>query len=192
MSQRVRTAVLPVGGLGTRFLPATKAVPKEMLPVVDRPRIQYAVDEARAAGIEKLVVVTGRGGQAIENYLGPDVELGKRLVAKGKRAEIAALAVEFGSGPVTSAARAELDAGFFRVRMDRTTDAQRAYLSAMADMGPGPHRSGDVAQALGKRTTQVGPVRHSLIQRGLCYSPRHDVIAFTVPMFDEFIRRHIA
>ena len=89
-------------------------------------------------------------------------------------------------------ARAELDTGFFRVRMDRTTDAQRAYLTAMAAMGPGPHRSGDVAQALGKKTTQVGPVRHSLIQRGLCYSPRHDVIAFTVPMFDEFIRRHIA
>ncbi len=88
-------------------------------------------------------------------------------------------------------ARAELDNGFFRVRMDRTTDTQRAYLSAMAAMGPGPHRSGDVAEALGKRTTQVGPVRHSLIERGLCYSPRHDVIAFTVPTFDEFIRRRI-
>ncbi len=88
-------------------------------------------------------------------------------------------------------AQAELDAGFFRVRMDRATDAQRSYLSAMAAMGPGPHRSGDVAEALGKKTTQVGPVRHSLIQRGLCYSPRHDVIAFTVPMFDEFVRRHI-
>jgi len=89
-------------------------------------------------------------------------------------------------------ARAELDAGFFRVRMDRTTDAQRAYLATMAAMGPGPHRSGAVAASLGKKTTQVGPVRHSLIQRGLCYSPRHDVIAFTVPMFDEFVRRHIA
>ena len=89
-------------------------------------------------------------------------------------------------------AQVELDAGFFRVRMDRTTDAQRAYLAAMAAMGPGPHRSGDVAAALGKKTTQVGPVRHSLIQRGLCYSPRHDVIAFTVPMFDEYVRRHIA
>ena len=88
-------------------------------------------------------------------------------------------------------ARAELDAGFFRVRMDRATDAQRAYLSAMAAMGPGPHRSGDIAEALGKRTPQLGTVRHSLIARGLCYSPRHDVIAFTVPMFDEFIRRHI-
>lgn len=92
----------------------------------------------------------------------------------------------------TPLALAELDAGFFRVRMDRTTDAERAYLSAMAAMGPGPHRSGDVAKALGKKTTQVGPVRHSLIQRGLCYSPRHDIIAFTVPMFDEFVRRHIA
>lgn len=93
-----------------------------------------------------------------------------------------------GAAPV---ARAELDSGFFRVRMDRTTDAQRAYLRAMAAMGPGPHRSGAVAEALGKKTTQVGAVRHSLIQRGLCYSPRHDVIAFTVPMFDEFVQRHL-
>ena len=68
--------------------------------------------------------------------------------------------------------------------------AQRAYLAAMAAMGPGPHRSGRVAQALGKRSTQVGPVRQSLIKRGLCFSPRHDVIAFTVPMFDDFILRH--
>jgi len=86
---------------------------------------------------------------------------------------------------------AELDAGFFRIRMDRTTDAQRAYLSAMAAMGPGPHRSGDIAKALGRKTTQLAPVRQALIARGLCYSPRHDVLAFTVPMFDEFIRRHI-
>ena len=71
MASTVQTAVFPAAGMGTRFLPATKSVPKEMLPVVDRPLIQYAVDEARAAGIEKLVVVTGRGGQAIENYLGP-------------------------------------------------------------------------------------------------------------------------
>lgn len=88
-------------------------------------------------------------------------------------------------------AMAELDAGFFRVRMDRTTDAQRAYLSAMAAMGPGPHRSGEIARALGRSTTQLAPVRQALIARGLCYSPRHDVLAFTVPMFDRFIRRHI-
>ena len=88
-------------------------------------------------------------------------------------------------------ATAELDTGFFRVRMDRTTDAQRAYLSAMAAMGPGPHRSGDIARALGRKTTQLGPIRQALIARGLCYSPRHDVLAFTVPMFDEFIRRNL-
>ena len=63
--------------------------------------------------------------------------------------------------------------------------------AAMAAMGPGPHRSGSVAVAHGKRTTQVGPVRRSLIRQGLCYAPRHDVIAFTVPMFDDFVRRHI-
>ena len=88
-------------------------------------------------------------------------------------------------------AHSELNAGFFRVRMDRATDVQRAYLSAMAAMGPGPHRSGDVARALGRTTTQLGSVRHALIRLGLCYSPRHDVIAFSVPMFDEYIRHHL-
>jgi AAA ATPase domain len=83
----------------------------------------------------------------------------------------------------------ELDTGFFRVRIDRTSDAERAYLRAMVSLGgPGPYPSGDVAMALGKKTNQVGPVRDSLIKRGLCYSPRWGEIAFTVPMFDQFIR----
>lgn len=86
----------------------------------------------------------------------------------------------------------ELDTGFFEVRAGRTTDAERTYLRAMASLGDGPYRSGDVAAAMGKRTTQVGPVRHGLIKRGLCYSPRHGVIDFTVPMFDEFLRRWLA
>ena len=64
----VRKAVVPVAGLGTRFLPATKSVPKELLPIVDRPLIQYAVDEAREAGIEQMIFVTGRGKGAIEDY----------------------------------------------------------------------------------------------------------------------------
>ena len=64
----IRKAVFPVAGLGTRFLPATKSVPKELLPVVDRPLIQYAVDEAREAGIEQMIFVTGRGKGAIEDY----------------------------------------------------------------------------------------------------------------------------
>ena len=68
MTKPIRKAVFPVAGLGTRFLPATKAVPKELLPVVDRPLIQYAVDEAREAGIEQFIFVTGRGKGAIEDY----------------------------------------------------------------------------------------------------------------------------
>lgn len=85
----------------------------------------------------------------------------------------------------------ELDTGFFQARIGRTTDAERAYLIAMASLGAGPYNSGDVASAMGKRTTQVGPHRDALIKRGLCYSPRHGVIAFTVPMFDQFVRRHL-
>ena len=80
----VRTAVLPVAGLGTRFLPATKAVPKELLPVVDRPLIQYAVDEALAAGVERLVFVTGRGKGAIEDHFDQAHELETTMAARGK------------------------------------------------------------------------------------------------------------
>jgi UTP--glucose-1-phosphate uridylyltransferase len=75
MAQPVRKAILPVGGMGTRFLPATKSMPKEMLPVVDKPLIQYAVDEAREAGIEQLIFVTGRGKTAIEDHFDHAYEL---------------------------------------------------------------------------------------------------------------------
>ncbi|PZQ23294.1 MAG: UTP--glucose-1-phosphate uridylyltransferase, partial [Sphingopyxis macrogoltabida] len=66
--RKIRKAVFPIGGLGTRFLPATKSMPKEMLPIVDRPLIQYAVDEAREAGIEQFIFVTGRGKHMIEDH----------------------------------------------------------------------------------------------------------------------------
>jgi UTP--glucose-1-phosphate uridylyltransferase len=89
MAQRVRKAVFPVAGLGTRFLPATKAVPKEMLTVVDRPLIQYAVEECLAAGIEEFVFVTGRNKQAIEDHFDHTFELETTLVARGnKQAEL--------------------------------------------------------------------------------------------------------
>ncbi len=87
----VRKAVLPVAGLGARFLPATKAVPKEMLPVVDRPLIQYAIDEARAAGIEDFILVTGRGKSAIEDHFDHAFELEAVLEERGKARELAAL-----------------------------------------------------------------------------------------------------
>ena len=80
----IRKAVFPVGGLGTRFLPATKALPKEMLPVVDRPLIQYAVDEAREAGIEQMIFVTGRGKSALEDHFDISYELETTLSERGK------------------------------------------------------------------------------------------------------------
>ena len=84
MSKKVRKVVFPVAGLGTRFLPATKSVPKEMLPVVDRPLIQYAVDEAKEAGIEHFIFVTGRGKTAIADYFDHAYELEETLSSKGK------------------------------------------------------------------------------------------------------------
>ncbi len=88
MPNRVRTAVFPVAGLGTRFLPATKAMPKEMLTVVDRPLIQYAVDEAREAGIEHFVFVTGRNKSVIEDHFDKQFELEHTLERRGKSAEL--------------------------------------------------------------------------------------------------------
>ena len=84
MVRPVRKAIFPVGGLGTRFLPATKAMPKEMLPVVDKPLIQYAVEEAQAAGIEEFIFVTGRGKSAIEDHFDYSGELKLALQSKGK------------------------------------------------------------------------------------------------------------
>ncbi len=86
MTQRIKKVVFPVAGLGTRFLPATKASPKEMLPVVDKPLIQYAVEEAVAAGAETLVFVTGRTKRAIEDHFDKAYELEMELEAKGKHA----------------------------------------------------------------------------------------------------------
>lgn len=89
MTSRVRKAVFPVAGLGTRFLPATKAMPKEMLTVVDRPLIQYAVDEAREAGIEEFIFVTGRSKTAIEDHFDHSYELETTLRERNKDAQIA-------------------------------------------------------------------------------------------------------
>ena len=84
---------------------------------------------------------------------------------------------------------AGLDEGFFRVRFDRLTPAEKRYLRAMADLGEGPHRSGDIASALGRSVSSLGPVRGQLIAKGMIWSPSHGDTAFTVPMFDHFMRR---
>lgn len=91
MPRRVRKAVFPVAGIGTRFLPATKAMPKEMLPVVDKPLIQYAVEEAEAAGIEHFIFVTGRGKSALEDHFDSAPELERLLSDRGKHDLIAAV-----------------------------------------------------------------------------------------------------
>jgi len=97
--QPVRKAVFPVAGLGTRFLPVTKAMPKEMLPLVDKPLIQNAVEEARAAGIEEFVFVTSRGKGVLEDHFDIHPELNAALEQRGKKAELAQVAAtEIGSG----------------------------------------------------------------------------------------------
>src|SRR5210317_2594289 len=83
MTDKIRKAIFPVGGMGKRFLPATKAMPKEMLPVVDKPLIQYAVEEAKDAGIEEFIFVTGRGKTTIEDHFDRSVELEDLLTSKG-------------------------------------------------------------------------------------------------------------
>jgi UTP--glucose-1-phosphate uridylyltransferase len=88
----VRKAIFPVGGLGARFLPATKAMPKEMLPVVDKPLIQYAVEEAKAAGIEQFIFVTGRGKAAIEDHFDHSYELTATLAERGRNRDLALIA----------------------------------------------------------------------------------------------------
>jgi len=88
MSKPVRTAVLPVAGLGTRFLPVTKVMPKEMLPVVDKPLIQYAVEEAFAAGIKQVIFVTGRGKGLLEDHFDHAIELEATLAERGKDAAL--------------------------------------------------------------------------------------------------------
>lgn len=88
---KLRKAVFPVAGLGTRFLPATKSIPKEMLPIVDRPIIQYAVDEAIEAGCDTLIFITGRSKRAVEDYFDRSPELEAELEAKGKTEALAAI-----------------------------------------------------------------------------------------------------
>jgi hypothetical protein len=86
----------------------------------------------------------------------------------------------------------QLDKNFFLVRLDRVTPKEREYLIAMAHLGPGPHRSGDIASKLGVKVESVTPRRSALITKGMIYSPAHGDTAFTVPLFDEFLLRYRA
>ncbi|RFB79997.1 AAA family ATPase [Methylovirgula sp. 4M-Z18] len=105
-------------------------------------------------------------------------DIAARSPIRGKDAKLA-----------TVLALAELDASFFRVRFDRLTPSEKQYLQAMAALGPGAHRSGDIADRLGKKVSTVAPVRANLIAKGMAYSPAHGDTAFTVPLFDAFMKR---
>src|SRR2546423_15595487 len=108
---RIRKAVLPAAGLGTRVLPATKAMPKEMLTVVDRPLIQHVVDEAREAGIEHFIFVTGRNKEIIEDHFDLAYELERALAERNKEAELAILAEAQRSAGATSFTRQQAPLG---------------------------------------------------------------------------------
>jgi UTP--glucose-1-phosphate uridylyltransferase len=111
MPRKIRKAVFPVAGLGTRFLPATKSVPKEMLTVVDRPVLQHVVDEAREAGIEHFVFVTGRGKAVIEDHFDMAYELEDTLQKRGKKKEYEALMADLPAAGATSFTRQQAPLG---------------------------------------------------------------------------------
>src|SRR6187551_1369633 len=108
---RIRKAIFPVAGLGTRFLPATKAIPKEMLPVVDRPLIQHVVDEARAAGIEHFIFVTGRSKAVIEDHFDRQFELELTLSERGKKGDLKLLSEDLPGPGTTSFTRQQSPLG---------------------------------------------------------------------------------
>ena len=112
-------------------------------------------------------------------------EWGKNVWDVAERSPITAANVEVASQQTI----AELDESFFRVRFDRLTPAEKRYLRAMAQLGVGPHRSGEIADVLGRRVTSLAPTRSQLINKGMVWSPSHGDTAFTVPMFDEFLMR---
>ncbi|MEL7280468.1 MAG: UTP--glucose-1-phosphate uridylyltransferase [Pseudomonadota bacterium] len=129
ITDKVRTAIFPVAGLGTRFLPATKATPKELLPVIDKPLIQFAIDEARACGVERLIFVNHPSKPSIEKYVREDVQLVEHLRKKGKLSQ----AIELEK----NALRAPDDDVIF-VTQDKQLGLGHAVLCAAEHVLPGP------------------------------------------------------
>jgi UTP--glucose-1-phosphate uridylyltransferase len=149
----IRKAVFPVAGLGTRFLPATKAVPKEMLTIVDRPVLQHVVDEARAAGIEHFIFVTGRNKGVIEDHFDSQFELEATLEARGKKKELEALARDLPAAGQTSFTRQQAPLGLgHAVWCAREIVGDEPFALLLPDMlhhGPTPCLS-DMIKAYGE------------------------------------------
>jgi len=152
MTKRIRKAVFPVAGLGTRFLPATKAVPKEMLTVVDRPVVQHVVDEAREAGIEHFVFVTGRGKAVIEDHFDMSYELEDTLRRRNKTREYDALMSDLPKAGATSFTRQQAPLGLgHAVWCARDIIGDEPFAVLLPDMitlANGPRKSRCLAQAV--------------------------------------------
>jgi hypothetical protein len=131
-----------------------------------------------AAACEEVIVKTGGYPYFLQEW-------GKHAWNCASGNVITALDVQ----AATQLALAALDESFFRVRFDRLTPAEKRYLRAMASLGPGPHRSGDIAAELGMKVTSLAPARAQLIEKGMVWSQSHGETAFTVPLFDEFMKR---
>jgi UTP--glucose-1-phosphate uridylyltransferase len=152
MTKRIRKAVLPVAGLGTRFLPATKAIPKEMLTVVDRPVVQHVVDEAREAGIEHFVFVTGRGKAVIEDHFDMAYELEDTLRRRDKTKEYDALMADLPKAGATSFTRQQAPLGLgHAVWCARDIIGDEPFAVLLPDMitlANGPRKTRCLAQAI--------------------------------------------
>jgi hypothetical protein len=192
-SQRSLPTILVAAGLPQLRgqIGAAKTYAERMF---DYPTIGALDDEAARLAIEKPLAAQGASIDAdaldllVANTHGYPYflqEWGKHTwdAATGRRIDIDAVR------SASEGAVAALDENFFKVRFDRLTQAERTYLKGMSQLGPGPHRSGDIAASLQRTVTSLGPVRASLIAKGMIWSPEHGETAFTVPLFDEFMRR---
>jgi hypothetical protein len=142
-----------------------------------KPALDQGVEITEDA-LEQILVETHRYPYFLQEW-------GKHAWQVAERSPITLRDVQNAS----AVALAALDASFFRVRFDRLTLAEKRYVRTMAELGPGPHRSGDVAEAVGRKVTSLAPIRNQLIAKGMIFSPSHGDTAFTVPLFDEFLRR---
>jgi hypothetical protein len=140
---------------------------------------------ARSQGVEISEEALAEIVRATQGYPYFLQEWGKHAWDTATESPISAEDVRLASRSAVAA----LDESFFRVRFDRLTPSEKRYLRAMAELGPGPHRSGDIAAGLEKKVTNLGPTRNKLIAKGMIWSPNHGDTAFTVPLFDEFMRR---
>jgi AAA ATPase-like protein len=154
-------------------------------PLNDAEAALAIVKPARDEGVEYIPEAVDAIISKTKGYPYFLQEWGKHAWDTAKQTPITAADVEAAS----TNAIAALDESFFRVRFDRLTPTERTYLRAMSDLGPGPHRSGDIADRLKRQVSSLGPVRSSLIAKGMIWSPSHGDTAFTVPLFDEFMKR---